>query len=505
MSLCRKITDWYICIMLLLFPVFTGFKGYSALTNSKFYFLLALSLAWLLAVIVLSLCTKSAPSNQVLKKTDILFLGVFVLISILSAVFSPWFPDTLPGAGRWDGLVSTLLYAAIYLGIRCFGEMKRHHLWCLGISTLLCTAVSIGQLLGGNPLRLFPGTLRYFDANIRYSGEFLGTIGNVDILAAYLCLCVPLFAFAYVGDRKNYPALLPAAAGTFLLLESGVMSGLIGLAVCVLAAAPLLLTSRMKIIRALQTAAILLAVSALSALLCFEKDGLHCAFSPAVTVLMVCAAICFFLAVLIRQRIDLPEKSKSFYGRIFLAVVVCVIIGGLIFLWIYPGKSGTLYELSRILHGELREEFGSSRIRIWRETLSLVRERPVLGGGTGSIAKRLSIHFSRLVPETGSTLQSFVDNAHNIYLTILSDTGVLGLLAYLGLLTAVFIHWLKNREDALSGALGCAVIAYSAEEFFGLGLCISAPIFWIFLPLCTVKMKSRPDAPEEFSHPEVQV
>ena len=49
---------------------------------------------------------------------------------------------------------------------------------------------------------------------------------------------------------------------------------------------------------------------------------------------------------------------------------------------------------------------------------------------------------------------------------------------------------------AVGAALGCAVIGYCAEEFFGLGLCISAPLFWLLLALCAVRTRSAQDAPE---------
>jgi O-antigen ligase len=60
--------------------------------------------------------------------------------------------------------------------------------------------------------------------------------------------------------------------------------------------------------------------------------------------------------------------------------------------------------------------------------------RPLLGGGPAR-SPRLDIEFSRYVPRTGATLRSFVDNAHSVYLGALVNTGALGLLATLALLT----------------------------------------------------------------------
>ena len=185
--------------------------------------------------------------------------------------------------------------------------------------------------------------------------------------------------------------------------------------------------------------------------------------------------------------------SEKNYCRILAAILILFLLLSFLFLYTYDGESGTLYELSRILHGEIRDTFGSSRIRIWRGVFQLIKERPLLGGGTGTVADRLDILFSRYVPETGTTLESYVDNAHNMYLTILSDTGILGLCAFLALLIISIRHWIRCRHEAsLCPALGCALLCYAAEEFFGLNLCLVSPLFWLLWGL----LESKPDRAE---------
>ena len=157
---------------------------------------------------------------------------------------------------------------------------------------------------------------------------------------------------------------------------------------------------------------------------------------------------------------------------------------------LYLGRweSGALYEMNRVLHGELSDEFGSSRLRIWRETMALIPQRPLLGGGPGTLAARLEIEFSRYVPETGGTLTSFVDNAHNIYLGYLANCGVLGLLSYLALLLAAARAAFKTRRAPMTAALLLGAVCAAVHGLFGLGLCLSEPFFWIVLGLiCSQK------------------
>lgn len=142
-----------------------------------------------------------------------------------------------------------------------------------------------------------------------------------------------------------------------------------------------------------------------------------------------------------------------------------------------PGRSGTVYELSRILRGDFSPGFGSSRLGIWKETLALVPERPLLGGGPGTLALRVDIRFSRFVPETGQTLSTYVDNAHNEYLGFLADLGIPGLALYLG---AMGRHlFLLPAVAGPRVPWGCALVCYWIQAFFGLGLCLTAPLLWL--------------------------
>ncbi|MBR4157320.1 MAG: hypothetical protein IKR07_00235, partial [Oscillospiraceae bacterium] len=104
------------------------------------------------------------------------------------------------------------------------------------------------------------------------------------------------------------------------------------------------------------------------------------------------------------------------------------------------------------------------------------------------------IDFERYVPETGQTLRSFVDNAHNVYLGYLADTGSLGLAAYLALIVSSAVEILRRRSEPLRLVLGFALLCGWIADLFGLGLCLTAPMLWLIwgLSLST----GRRDVPE---------
>lgn len=478
-------TNSYISIMLLIFPLFTGFSGYANITFSKYVFFVGATGLWLAALAVLSICPRQPLPRLRGCHWAALAFGV---VCLLSWALSPYRSESLIGAGRYDGLVSQLLYVCIFLGVSLFGSLRKSHFACLGVSAGLCSAVAIVQLFGIDIFGLFPGDYCHYDSGIRYSGAFLGTMGNTNVLSAFYCLALPvLFALPVMcTGRSARLALIPASAIVFVLIRARVAGGFVGLGFGVLVAMPLVLCELPRLRRALGSACPLL-LSAAAALAFSPEyslaDGLEWSFRFGTLSLFcillaaACAALAFALG---RVRV---APSKRVLRRIFAALSLLLLIAALVFVYFSPAGSGTIYELSQVLHGNIGEKFGSSRVLIWRECLSVFGDSPLLGSGPDTLALRVDVEFSRYVEETGKTLRSGVDNAHNEYLGYLINTGALGLAAYLALLFLCARAWLRRLDDSAACILGLGLLCYCAQSFFALGLPLVTPLLWISLGL----------------------
>lgn len=421
------ITDKFIIIMLAIFPLWTGFSGYSNVTLSKYLFFIAAGGLWLAL-----LAAGAAMSG----KRPIIALGgwltaALAVIACLSAVLSPYGSDAIIGAGRYDGLVSLLLYCCIFLGVSAYGRKKALYVWCLAFSVTVCCIVSLIQLLGYNALWLFPGDMDYFDHGIKYSAEFLGSIGNVDVFAELLCLSVPIFFGSYLSsaDRRSAWLLPVGAFALFIALESGVSSAKVGLAAGITVGGILLLRKN-RLVRFGIVGVIIAAAVLFSANITFTESGV------------------FFCRT---QTVQSSAES---------------------------GDKGTAYEVKQILHGHFEDSYGSGRIGIWRQLLEVYPQRPIIGGGPGTVSDRIDIQYSRYVEETGNTLKTRVDNAHNEFLGYLMDEGALGLAVYAALIIATIVRFIKRRDTAAS-AIGSGLAGYWAQSFFGLGLCLVLPVIWL--------------------------
>lgn len=405
----RRVTDVYITLMLGMFPLFWGFEGYNAVTESKFWFFAVATGLWILAAAGLLIAGALRGERYAVPIRAVhLFMGLFLVMGAFSAIGSDYGAVCFLGASRNTGYLTTVLYALIFFGVSWLGTPRREHIWAMAVAVTISCVIAVFQLLGYNPLGLFPAGTNYYDKFVRWAAAFLGSMGNVGIFSAHLCLCVPvLTAFALRSPRKRDKLyLLPAALGLVLMILCQVEAGLLGALVSLLVSLP----------------------------------------------------------VLLRR----PRRARA-AGCVSGAVTLAG-LGGLYF---WPGTSGTLWEMSRVLHGELLDSFGSHRGQIWIRCWELFCQKPWLGYGPGTAAEILDITWE------GEYYIAHVDNTHNVYLGYLVEIGLVGALAYVSAAVATVLRWIRRRDEDFLAALGCGFVAYLVQDFFGLGLSLSEPMLFV--------------------------
>lgn len=126
----------------------------------------------------------------------------------------------------------------------------------------------------------------------------------------------------------------------------------------------------------------------------------------------------------------------------------------------------------------LSSDGGTGRIDIWRVGWRMVEANPVLGVGAGNFANS-SVHYL-LEPGAIARPDFIVDDpkvAHNTYLEVLAELGVVGLTLFLAILAAILAACLGaarrfaaagDREmDLLSRAVLVALVGFLTAAFFG--------------------------------------
>lgn len=423
------ITGVYLVIMLGIFPLFAGSRGYVNITGSKYVFFMAVSGFYLLALLICSLGRLrrgELPRFSLRLHWPQFLLLIYGLLALISALLSPYQDTVWLGCGRYEGMLTLAMYLAVFFAVAAFGRFRPLYLYLLSLVLLINDILAVWQLAGGNPLGLYPGSYDYFGGGAAYSGQFLGTIGNVGLLAALYCLAVPAFICYFCRnhrhERFSWWLLAVAVCSIYVLLRSGVAAGILGL-----------------------------------------------------------------LAALALLPFLLPASRRS---RWLCLLLLLILLGaGLLFVKNYTGDNAALQDACAVLNGEADDETGSGRVGIWRHTWPLLLERPLLGGGPDTLKERLDMVFVTQDEDSPIVRRTRVDNAHNDYLSIAVNTGVPSLAFYLAALILTAVYCRKYHRCGAVAVLAVGMTAYCVQIFFSFSLCLVAPLFWIFWGMLLAEIK----------------
>ncbi len=143
---------------------------------------------------------------------------------------------------------------------------------------------------------------------------------------------------------------------------------------------------------------------------------------------------------------------------------------------------------------KLKDDSSQQRVLLWEDTLRLILDRPLVGVGVGNFEYHIPAYTSRkslevkMRMEEQNQMELMAYRAHNEYLEIWAETGILGL-AVFGLLVyqistalvTLLKRYLKGEESLLVVGLAAAFAATLAHSFFSTNLQdpASAVHFWI--------------------------
>lgn len=189
-----------------------------------------------------------------------------------------------------------------------------------------------------------------------------------------------------------------------------------------------------------------------------------------------------------RARDDEGEGGRDLGGRVRAAAMRAVFAFGLLaLLFVFALYSGGEESLSRLVGTVNANDPTTGRAHFWQGAIEIIKEHPVLGAGLGA--------FSAVYPrhDTASGMYR-LEQAHNDYLQILSDGGIIG-----GLLGLIFVAVLfrkgfarlqsrdKFRRGVALGALtGCVGVLVHSFFDFTLHTTANALLFLLLAALATM-------------------
>jgi O-antigen ligase len=175
------------------------------------------------------------------------------------------------------------------------------------------------------------------------------------------------------------------------------------------------------------------------------------------------------------------KREKRNRALSAIAVFLVVVVGLLVWL----GGSTLIQRVNSIQSEAHSELSGGTRIDIDRDSLKMFAKKPVLGWGLGT--------FPEVYPQFRSFYTNFfVNEAHNDYAQLLTETGAIGFAIMLWLVTTVYRHGLKKLNNwtsdtgeavSLAALLGITGILIHSFVDFNLQVPANAALFYV---LCAV-------------------
>lgn len=198
----------------------------------------------------------------------------------------------------------------------------------------------------------------------------------------------------------------------------------------------------------------------------------------------------------------------------WLAAVAIALVAGNFIIWL--GVSKAVERFAQLTHEGISREL---RVSIYQDTWRIVLEHPLVGTGLGTLVAVYPRHASFYNGQT-------VDHAHNDYLELLADTGIVGGLCGLSFIVLLFWQGLAGLQSAagyfaramIAGSLAaCAGLLLHSLVDFNLHIPSNALIFFLLSCIATANwtkaslgrhVPPRSESDEStvpFSHPVTQI
>ena len=136
----------------------------------------------------------------------------------------------------------------------------------------------------------------------------------------------------------------------------------------------------------------------------------------------------------------------------------------------------TKNESVEIVKGNINDNYGTKRIKIWKETLKIVPKNIIHGTG-------IDTFFYAFDGKPLVIKLYMYDKVHNDYLQVLITQGIFSLISYLLFYISIVLYGIKKSFKEKEVYLILPVLSYLVQIFFNISIIEIAPIFYIGLGL----------------------
>ena len=483
----ERVSQWFAVIMLTAFPFLMGSDGYYNITESRYMWFRVLTDAFLgvclLILIGYLLLSKEQwrrrKAEGFQKPTISQYLMMaYMLWATISSLVSPYRADTWLGQGRYEGLLTIFLYSLTFICLSFWAEYTNKYICGLAIMATVLSVICLMQPLGFDPF-----TPEGYDF---WTVRFFGTIGNVDCVSGIGAMVIPaLFCgFLLLENKWRYVCLTGLVLYTYLQFYVDVDSGKVGILLAFAILLPFLVSVPKRAFRSMVAFGAMLVSYAVETVLPITAEGIVSAFSKKGFLALLLGVALIIVGVILNKKNITFSVSEKKVRIIVVAFVIAVVLVALVFVYSYQGENRLLSEANQMLHGEITDEMGSRRGEIWKLSVKLMKERPIVGSGPDTLLSRARPYY-----DSGVVTQVY-DFAHNDFLQVGVCLGIGGLAIYLAWIISMAVRILKRAAaNPLLLIFGGAMVGYLGHVFFSFSIGLVTPLFWVIAGIADKLMR----------------
>lgn len=496
-------------ILCIIVPLYAK-DGYNQIGNAKFEAYRAIMMSGcigLLVVIAVYIILGLGEHKKLQISVTDACVMVYLILTLVSVISGGFYKDALWGCYGWNmGLMSQLSFVLLYFFLSRFGRYYRV------VLTVLCTTAGIVYVIGVLH-RMMIDPIGFYDGlTFAQKAQFLSTLGQASWYGSFLAVTLPVGVGVFLYARNKIWRVLSGILtmlGFSTLVTQNSDSAYFALAGAMLVFFIMSAGERETMCRFMGVLALFFAAGKIMYFLMqinpnpeLEPDFVtKIMWTSGVT--WVLLAVCLVLTIMLYVMGDHSSVSNLHNGfdkkriwvypadlmnkmRIILPIAIIAVIVGIV-LTICMQTRGTLPDiisdkLAGVSYFNWNDAWGNGRGRIWRFSVKIFSEgslkHKLFGVGPDCFNSYVNAYYGE--EEALLWGEKLLTNAHNEWLNILINAGLLGGAAYIGIyVTAIGRFIRSHRQNIFVAGIAAASMSYMCYNFFCYQQVLCTPFVFI--------------------------
>lgn len=426
-----------------------------------------------------------------LTKTDICFIAL-IFIMTLSVLFADYQYEALWGSrGRFNGLVLWLMFFIAYWLVTRFYHFKKWHLYAYLIAGCLPEIWGITDFFFLDLFHFHKGT------DLQYFYTFVSSVGNINTYTNMVALHLGVSVAMFVLSKENLEVLVSGIS--FFVASIAIVMGISDNGLLAVASVFAFLpfvswTSCRNIISFFIALSMFLTSVIITSYLTvsqatmakntgsmFIMFGKTKAFLVLVIVLWIIVAILYWSLCILKY--EKENRLVRYARKIWALLLTASMVGGVAVLADanIGNHPGFWKPYQNIL--VFTDAWGNGRGIIWHFAWEFFTQKSnildkLIGNGPDTFYIITMDYFKKAMKAAGNTTY---DSVHNEYMEYLVTIGILGAIAYIGVLLTGLQQMFKKPKNNYAIACGIAVLAYATQAVINIAIPITTPILMMLL------------------------